>query len=266
MEPLWNSDWGSVIGPPLETPESRINVTQLHYPPDPNASIETIDPDSCRNVIHIKDPLSLLDWGGTTKLALVSSGTFAEQQATGNEYVEIFAPTAAKKELRPALLISYSGSSPQVKPVLSYLTGDAFFKDSGAQPNQIFEGHTAEVVFRARYISAAADGGSGSPPSVHQLLIDRSGDGDYNDAGEQIDMTEVDKKDKDFSDGKDYETKLDLVFTGSNIKYQFNFKTADGVEAAGSPTRAQSITAIQASKDSKRSSNNLCFISSITRW
>lgn len=266
VEPLWNSDWGAVVGPPLEEPASRINVTQLHYTADPNASIETIDPNSCRNVIHIKDALSLLDWGGTTKLALVSSRSFAGQQATGNEYVEIFAPTSPNKGLRPELRISYVGSYHEPKPSLTWLTGDAFFKDGGAVPNQIYEGQTVKVDFRVRYFSTTADGVSGKSPSVHQVLIDRSGDGDYDDAGEQIDLT-PDPNDTDYSDGVDYGASVDIVSTESrsNIKYQFRFNTIDGVVAGGAPSTVQLITAIQSDKDSK-SSNNLCFISSIALW
>ena len=263
VDPLWNSDWGAIKGPPLETEDSRINVTQLNHPADPNASVLTIDPDSCRHVIHIRDPLSLIDWGGTTKLALVSSQTFANADPAGNEYVEIYSPNAAKKELRPALIINYDGTQPQVKPTLSFLAGDTYYKDTTAYPDQVYEG-TTPVTFRVRYISAAPDGNSGNLPSVHQLLIDLNGDGTYG-TGEVFDMAAVDDGDLDCSDGKDYQTVVNIVSNGkgSDIKYQFRF--LDGTtEAGGTPATVQTITAIQTSKDSK-SSNNLCFISSI-RW
>lgn len=269
-EPLWNSDWGAVKENEMETTESRKLVSTLAYPPDPNASL--IDPDTCRYVITIKDPVSLLDPSGTTKLALESSSTFEGLMPLGDEFVEIYSPNAPK-ELRPALTFSYeAGSLPTPRPTLTWLSGDAQFKDTGVQPDKLYEGHNM-VTFRARYFYTDITGGKGLAPSVHQVLIDLNNDGDFTDANEQVTMTEVNPADDDYTDGKDYEAKdVDIVSIGSDIKHQFLFKTNTGtvtepnlVEAGGTPSRAGWISAIQTDKSSSSDSSKTCFISSIRR-
>lgn len=264
-DPLWNPDWGSVIGPAQEAGVSRVYVQGHSYLPDPEAY--NVDPNVGKYVIQIRDPLSLLDTGGNTRIALVSSQSYVDSASQnsgvgpiGQEYVEIYSFNEPKKELRPALLINYNGSSPQIKPALSFLAGDTYYKDTAAQPDQVYEGTTA-VTFRVRYVSAAADGSSGTAPAVHQLLLDLNGNGTYDDAGEQVEMTPVDPTDTDYSDGKVYQAVVNVVSTGSSISYQFRF-TDGATDAVGTPATKQLLNAIQTSKDSK-SSNNLCFISSI---
>lgn|GEM_PF-2959257 len=257
-EPLWNSDWGAIIGPPLE--KGELYASALSTPSDPNAS--SIDPDSCRNELEIDDPISLINKGGITKIALVSDNTFAGLAPSGQEYVELYSPNATK-QLRPRLEISYDGNPPDIKPVLTWVTGDTYFKDTGAWPDTINAGQT-EVNFKVRYVMADANGESGSPPAVAQVLIDKNSDGDYDDPGEQVDMTK-DSGDSDFSDGVIYTATVPIVSTGQNIRYQFLFKPAadSEVEATGTPATAHLITAVQAPKNS--SDNKLCFISSLRR-
>ncbi|MEW6378045.1 MAG: hypothetical protein AB1611_00405 [bacterium] len=261
-EPLWNSDWEATTGAPFE--DAAKYASDANVPVNPNASQEEVALNSelCRNEIAISDASLLITKGGITKLALVSSNTYAGSAPSADEYIEIYSPNAVK-ELRPRLEISYDGSAMEIKPVLRWLAGDAYFKDTGAYPDQIYTGATS-VTFRVRYFSADANGDSGPAPEVHQVLIDINSDGDYDDPGEQVDMEALPDPGDDYSDGRDYGATVTLVGNGKNIKYQFLFKSdADStVEAGGSPATAQVITAIQAEKKSKSDSKS-CFISSL---
>jgi len=268
VDPLWNSDWGAVVGPQLETPDSRIIVTGPDFKSESDTALAIANPDTCKNVIHIdlnKD-VTLIKKGGITKIALVSSRSteMSPPDDDSKEYVEIYSPNAVKT-LRPSLEIKYSGDVLQTKPVLGWLTGDPIFKNGGASTDTLEDGENI-IIFKVRYISN--DGALGTPPREpdgHQVWIDLDGDNKFESAGEKINMDPVDATDLDYTDGKDYWKKVTINSAGNHVKYQFYFVTASGKVAGGTPSSIKWFSAIQSSAKNSGSSNNLCFISSL-KW
>ncbi|MEW5800518.1 MAG: hypothetical protein AB1847_00300 [bacterium] len=261
VEPLWNSDWDAV----LSKAGRSDYVNGLSYPnpgtPIQNVALEvSSDPNVYRCIIDLSS--SVIVRGGVTKLALLSSNTSAETTPSANEFVEIYSPNAPVA-LRPSLVLEYGGT-PHPKPALSWLMGDAYYKDTGAQPDNLYEG-TTKVTFRVRYYSGETDGSTPSTPSLAKVWIDKDGNG-IADEVEMYSMT-LDPNDTDYTDGRDYQATVDVVSTGSDVRYQFLFKDQNGNPAGGgTPASVRVLTAIQSSKDSDSDSGKVCFISSLRGW
>lgn len=163
---------------------------------------------------------------------------------------------------------AYTGDAPTTRPLVTWRAGDTYYKDTGAQPDKVYEGVTP-VNFSVRFFNANASGDSGGPPTTHEVQIDLNGNGTY-EANEVKTMQLVTGNgifsDGDYSNGEDYTLTENIVSNGADLKYSFLFTIGEGtsaVEAKGTPSMANVITALQSKSDS---GNNLCFISSLRLW
>ena len=107
------------------------------------------------------------------------------------------------------------------RPVLEW-TGEAGYVSDGLEP-ETTNGSTP-VTFKIRYKDA-----DGDAPVVHNLYIDRNGDGDYSDTGEVVNMTATGS---DYKTGVIYTCAATIPYStgSSNCSYYFEF--SDGVEFA----------------------------------
>ncbi len=255
-DPLWNPDWGAFES---ETPRGSLSTGQLECYIDNNNIGENIITIAANHINYLVKP------GGITKIALVSSQTSAEVIPLGDEYVEIYSADATNKSLRPRLETEYSGSALNIRPVLTWLSGDTLFKDKGVSSDTIYAG-TTTLNFKVRYIYDEGDLGLGLPPDPNnppQVLIDLNNNKALSDATDLlVTMQEIDPNDPDCSDGKDYQATAEITTDGlTNINYKFLFTASDGEEAVGDPALASTITTIPTPLSSDDSSS--CFISSI---
>ncbi len=121
-------------------------------------------------------------------------------------------------------------------PALSW-TQETNYLDKGVYPKNI--GTTQPVEFRIEYIDKQNDA-----PSVIQIWIDQNDDGDYDDAGEMTDMTEVDGGDVDYTDGKFYTSTHTIYYpvTATDGMINYRFYTTDGINTGiGTPTEENFI-------------------------
>ena len=113
-------------------------------------------------------------------------------------------------------------------PQLDWAGGTGFTSD-GVNPDQ---GDSGDLfTFKVQYTDA-----TNIAPEVKMVWIDLNDDGDYNDFGEQITMTEADTDDEDYTDGKIYIYASTLRYRGDGtIRYRFYFNNGF-MEAEGDPT------------------------------
>lgn len=256
-DPLWNPDWGAFES---ETPRGSLPTAQFECYDDTNSI-------SGKNIITIEENHInfLVKRGGITKIALVSSQTSAEEIPLGDEFVEIYSADATNKSLRPRLEIDYNGSDLNLRPLLTWISGDPQFKVKGVSSDTIYAG-TTTLSFKVRYIYDEGDLGLGielDPNNPPQVVIDLNNNKVHADATDlYVTMRESDPNDPDYSNGKDYEATAEITTDGStNINYKFLFTASDGEEAVGDPALASTITTIPTPLGSDDSSS--CFIFSI---
>ena len=263
-DPLWNPDWGAVSGELGKKAVSNF----IYYDGDDYATgkneieigVETTLLDGTK--LNTQADM-LIEQGGITKIVLVSSRAIQEVMPSDNEYIEIFSSDAVDKNLRPQLEIDYDTTYDlDVRPLLTWIPGDTIFKTSGTSDDELSTG-THTVTFKVRYIYDSGDGSKGIAPKTAKLLIDRNGNDSFNDADDlSQDLTASDPTDDDYSDGKDYETTVELTTNGDNdLGYKFLFVADDDSEAEGDPAGKNLITAIQDSDSSDDSGK--CFISTL---
>ncbi|MCX5713238.1 MAG: S8 family serine peptidase [Candidatus Omnitrophica bacterium] len=106
-------------------------------------------------------------------------------------------------------------------PVLGW-TGEAGYVSDGLEPEA--GNSLTPLTFKIKYTDT-----NGDAPAVHDLYIDRNGDGDYADAGEIISMTAAGS---DYKSGVIYTCAANIPYSAgsSNCSYYFNF--SDGVDYA----------------------------------
>jgi hypothetical protein len=126
--------------------------------------------------------------------------------------------------------VNMTGTGPVVRanqaPVLEFSTAAGFVTD-GVHPDSAVKG--TEFTYMVSYRDLDGDAPVNDKVSV---LIDKNGDGDRTDPGEEVDMVEVLASDTDFTDGKEY--KATHVFQAAGT-YTYQFKASDlgGLAAAG---------------------------------
>ncbi len=236
-EPIWNPDWGAIIG-------------------QVRGSVNTADFKVGQTNTIIINPLNanyLIEKGGVTKIALVSSRTIDQKSPDGIEYVEIFSSNAEKKEYRPVLNIDYEGDPPNIRPSLNW-TGEVFYKMNGVYPEELWVGENT-LTFKVQYTHPLD-----VPPRMAQVWIDLNSDGDFEDPGEKINMKEENPLDKDYTNGKNYFVQVIINSDGVNdINYRFMFTDDNEIEAVGSPTQVVNLAAIQTEE------KGTCFINTVKR-
>ena len=231
-EPLWNPDWGAI------TSSSRASLNTADF------SVEqaNVIPISALNANY------LIEKGGVTRIALVSSRTAAGTSPSGDEYVEIYSSNAQDPNKRPKLDIQYNGAAPNIRPSLTW-TGEQYYKMNAVYPQEIFVGENS-LTFRVQYTHML-----GTAPVKTQVWIDLNADGDFYDAGEQVDMRAADLNDTDYTNGKLYYADVTLNSDGvSDVHYRFVFTDDNDVEAIGTPAQVANLTPNQAEE------KNICFI------
>jgi len=234
-EPLWNPDWGAI---PSGNIRGFLNTTDFSA-----GQAHTI-PITALNASY------LIERGGTTRIALVSSRTAQEISPSPgiDEYVEIYSANAQDPNKRPRLDIGYNGDAPNIRPSLTW-TGEQYYKMNAVYPQEIFVGENT-VTFRVQYTHIL-----GTAPFKTQVWIDLNADADFSDPGEQVDMRAADLSDTDYTNGKAYYADVTLNSDGvSDIRYRFVFTDDNEVEAIGIPAQAASLTTIQSEE------KNICFI------
>lgn len=235
-EPLWNPDWGAV-----GTLRGSLNTSAFIV-----GGNNTI-PISALNANY------LIEKGGTTRIALVSSRTMDNVSPSGEEYVEIYSSNSEDPNVRPKLYIDYNGDAPNITPTLTW-TGEQYYKMNGVYPQEVWVGEN-NLVFRVQYTHPL-----GTAPKYTQLWIDLNSDGDYYDPGEKQDMREADLLDTDYTNGKNYYANITINSDGvSEIRYLFVFTDENDVEATGTPTEVASLASIQTEE------KNICFINSLDK-
>ena len=116
-------------------------------------------------------------------------------------------------------------------PTVSW-TGETNYTADGVDPNSGADGGT--YTFRIKYTDDdAVDGCPASGGSNIQVWVDRNDDGDYLDASEKENMTEVSAGDTVCTDGKLYTRDLVLNTAGDTMLY-YRFYASDGTDAAAS--------------------------------
>jgi CSLREA domain-containing protein len=116
-------------------------------------------------------------------------------------------------------------------------TGEAGYLSDGVNPDSGFQ--ATPFNFRVKYTDYNYD-----VPAPIQVWIDRNDDGDYDDAGEKLDLTEVYDFDTDYSNGKLYQRTVTLskLPLPSDNKLRYRFYASDGTSpATGAPTEDGSI-------------------------
>lgn len=234
-EPLWNPDWGAIVG----QERGSVNTSEIKIAEKTEIAI---------NALHAR---YLIEKGGITKIALVSSKTIDQVPPNGSEYIEIYSSNADNKEFRPVLDIDYEGDAPNVKPSLTW-TGETYYKMNGVFPEEIWIGENS-VTFKVQYTHPLD-----IQPNIAQVWIDINSDGDFNDPGENVNMKEEDVNDQDFSNGKNYYAQVIINSDGvSTISYRFMFTDENQAEAIGAPASIVRLATFQSEEKST------CFISSL---
>ncbi|MGA1794724.1 MAG: DNRLRE domain-containing protein [bacterium] len=231
-EPLWNPDWGAITS----SSRASLNTTNFSVEQTNDISISALNANY------------LIEKGGVTRIALVSSRTASEISPSGDEYVEIYSSNATDPNKRPRLDIEYNGDAPNIRPSLTW-TGEQYYKMNAVYPQEIFVGENT-LTFKVQYTHML-----GTAPVKTQVWIDLNADGDFYDAGEQVDMRAADLNDTDYTNGKLYYANVTLNSDGmSDIHYRFVFTDESDVEAIGTPAQVANLTPIQAEE------KNICFI------
>jgi hypothetical protein len=127
-------------------------------------------------------------------------------------------------------------------PTLAW-TGEANFVTDGANPDSAITGSSFQ--FRVKY----SDENNDAPGSI-QVWVDKNSDGDYDDGGEKIGLTEVDGGDDIYYDGKIYSTSIVLNNTGGNSKKYRFYAVGGGANATGAPTCDSSVYVFDSSAGS----------------
>lgn len=254
-EPLWNPDWGAITG------GIRGSVAS-----DDFNFVNGTDPNSGKNIIELtslSQLMQLIEAGGTTRLALLSSRTSSTTPTTpnGEEFVEIYSSEAANKALRPRLEIDYEGGDLNVYPILGWISGDTVYRDKSVDQEEIYAG-TTTLSFRVRYVYDDGQGGLGLPPDSAKVWVDLNNNNVVDADDEQENMVKVDPNDLDYSDGVDYQAQVKVESDAStDVGYEFLFSigTGEAVKLAkGVAAGKKIITSIADSKDS--SDSKTCFI------
>ncbi|MGA1843789.1 MAG: hypothetical protein ACMUIS_04430 [bacterium] len=238
-EPLWNPDWGAIAA---ATVHGSVNTSYLN-----NDEEYVIKLDE-GNAFALND---LIEKGDATQIVLISSRTAAGNlppSPSSPEYVEIYSANAQDPNKRPRLDIQYNGAEPNIRPSLTW-TGEQYYKMNAVYPQEIFVGEN-NLTFKVQYTHIL-----GNAPLKTQVWIDLNADGDFYDAGEQVDMRAADLNDTDYTNGKLYYANVTLNSDGvSDIHYRFVFTDDTDVEAIGTPAQVANLTPIQAEE------KNICFI------
>lgn len=120
-------------------------------------------------------------------------------------------------------------------PVLTW-TGETSYIRDGVNPDAGVPGAT--FTFRVTYLDA-----DNNPPGSIQLWLDKNDDGDYLDAGEQLDITAA-GSDNDYTDGRSYASDVILNTAGDGI-FNYRFQASDGtVPATGDPTENNMVSVL----------------------
>ncbi|MGA1825540.1 MAG: DNRLRE domain-containing protein [bacterium] len=273
-EPLWNVEWGSIIG----SEHGSISSDQFKV-------------DGQANEITIIRAHDIIKPCAITKITLVSSRTRDEaQDIDGAEYIVYYTSDTANTDLRPQLDVEWIGADPSIVPSLSFtgetievsaITGvdgdvdeSADFKLEAVYPNLINQGNN-HLTFRVRYIYPV-DNNSDAPPSISQVWVDlnydssdQNNDGhidsdeaDFDDPGEKIDMHKADPEDDDWTNGVIYQAEVDVLGNGVQpVVFQFVFEDSGSTRARASVGNASKIMQIQPLQTSDGSDSNACFMS-----
>jgi hypothetical protein len=118
-------------------------------------------------------------------------------------------------------------------PTLDW-TGETNYQTNGVYPDTAAGGST--FYFRVKYTDTNNDA-----PVAIQLWVDKNDDGDYNDSGEKLTMTETDPGDTNYIDGKIYTATTTLNHPADSV-LNYRFYASDGTVATGSPTQDQTVT------------------------
>jgi hypothetical protein len=112
-------------------------------------------------------------------------------------------------------------------------TGELNYISDGANPDSSPGG--SSFAFRVKYTDSNND-----EPVFIEVWIDLNDDGDYNDGGEKIGMSDVDVSDTNYTDGKLYYRTETLSKAGDGI-LNYRFYASDGTIATGPPTYDSSV-------------------------
>lgn len=120
------------------------------------------------------------------------------------------------------------GKSLNTPPVLSW-TGETGYVSDGLEPEA--GNSLTPLTFKIKYTDA-----DGDAPVVHDIYIDRNGDGDYADAGEVVSMTATGS---DYKSGVIYTYVTNIPYSSGSSNCSYYFKFSDGVDyATGNITSA----------------------------
>lgn len=113
-------------------------------------------------------------------------------------------------------------------------TGETGYAYDGVSPDNGSE--SAPFRFRVKYSHA-----NNAAPVVIQVWVDRNDDGDYDEAGERIDLVAVAGQDNNHTDGRIFSATVLLAKAGDN-SLRYRFHASDGInEAGGAPTADSSL-------------------------
>ena len=121
-------------------------------------------------------------------------------------------------------------------PTLDW-TGDINFTSDGINPDT--GPGNSDFEFRVKYTDANND-----IPVFIEVWVDMNDDGDYNDSGEKLGMTESNVTDNNYVDGKSYKKTISLSRAGDNT-LRYRFYASDGTDdAVGTPTLNSALTVL----------------------
>ncbi|MDP3791307.1 MAG: S8 family serine peptidase [Candidatus Omnitrophota bacterium] len=110
------------------------------------------------------------------------------------------------------------------EPILEW-TGEAGYVSDGLEP-ELANGLTP-LSFRIKYKDA-----DGDAPVIHDICIDRNGDGDYSDPAEVVSMTAV--SGANYVTGMIYSCETTIAYSGGSSNHSYYFRFADtGATATG---------------------------------
>ena len=107
-------------------------------------------------------------------------------------------------------------------PPLLEWAGEAGYTEDGLEPEAGYS--STDFLFKVKYKDP-----DGDAPLVHKVHIDKNGDGDYSDTGEEADMT---TGGTDYTTGVIYSHTTVIPYSGNSANCSYYFEFSDNVESA----------------------------------